>query len=845
MTTVEKYYSGTVFLTSNIEEVKTKVQELLINNLDSSGKFSDPEFGPTPSDPKGETSIFFPPDELNELQGDPEVGAFNNIAGLEIDMIQWLRPRDFCTDPVNCHFMTRAEEEEKTPLTSPKELLSKHIERDLTKRLRKGGASSLDVMQGNLGDCWFISALALVAIRDDLLHRVLCDEQFIEYEDKGLYVFRMYKNCRVYYVVVDDKVPCLEKSDGQNFPAFARCRNPNEYWVSLVEKAYAKLNIRYINLTSGFIDEALQDLTGLAPGMLKFDSDTDQDSFWEVFKLLSYSNSLIGASLNFQGRKEISDRDKRKLQMEAGQMGIQYGHAYGVLDVREVPDEENPEIIHRLLRVKNPWGSENQFEWTGDWSDDDPKWTEAMKKRYNEVGRMISNKVDKNELDHKFAKNDNIFVMKFDDFVYYFNTLMAVRDFPEEWSGVRYYTKWDPCYGIPPRGKNWTKNPQFPFYLNKSAELAVNLQQPDPRAVSENRHFNKYTILVVVFKLDQRETKVTSFDPKKIAMQSLGANSRCVTANGNLSPGKYSIILLNSLDGCVSECYCSIYFDCPKEDIIFEKENWEVILEEEEEAPRLVPSKSVIAKHALEGVISNFSKKGNFKNHFVKSTLITGNLNKVVKTKNEFKNSITKSVAFGKTIYKKIGNLASKEIQKDSVEPEQEETVQDSLIEEVKFENQMALLLGIKYSEYKNFFKLSKDKQEQVASSYQCLSKRVETTLDLSYYCLGNRGLLAVVPQIEDFSELRYLLLRGNQLANTSVCEMFRRLELSRQYSLLELDLSDNPELDDITGTAAITLISRIQSIQQVYLEDTGVSTKLKQAIQNTLNKRSSLNKKL
>lgn len=39
------------------------------------------------------------------------------------------------------------------------------------------------------------------------------------------------------------------------------------------------------------------------------------------------------------------------------------GHAYGIIDIFEI---KGPRKVHRLLRVRNPWG---EMEWKGKWGD--------------------------------------------------------------------------------------------------------------------------------------------------------------------------------------------------------------------------------------------------------------------------------------------------------------------------------------------------------------------------------------------------------------------------------------------------------------------------------------------
>jgi hypothetical protein len=60
---------------------------------------------------------------------------------------------------------------------------------------------------------------------------------------------------------VDDYLPVNSKNE----LLYARSYNndnESEYWVSLIEKAYAKLHGSYQSLNGGQIEDALRDLTG-------------------------------------------------------------------------------------------------------------------------------------------------------------------------------------------------------------------------------------------------------------------------------------------------------------------------------------------------------------------------------------------------------------------------------------------------------------------------------------------------------------------------------------------------------------------------------------------------------
>jgi hypothetical protein len=150
-------------------------------------------------------------------------------------------------------------------------------ERGLMAQFVDDGVASDDCKQGNLGDCWLISAMSVLANRDELLiggrrgmeldADMIIDKEiasllcrgvyapiFHKFRIVGIYVIRIFINFTWVYVLVDDRIPV---DINTRKPVFGRCRNINEMWVSLVEKAFAKLYGCYENLISGYVDEGI------------------------------------------------------------------------------------------------------------------------------------------------------------------------------------------------------------------------------------------------------------------------------------------------------------------------------------------------------------------------------------------------------------------------------------------------------------------------------------------------------------------------------------------------------------------------------------------------------------
>ena len=114
--------------------------------------------------------------------------------------------------------------------------------------------SPKDVIQGELGTCWFLSALALLAEKPFLLLNCMVSQV---YNAQGMHQVRLCKRGEWVIVNIDDYLPC----DRQNQLVFSYGRK-KQFWVPFMEKALAKLYGSYEAVARGACAEGLQTLTG-------------------------------------------------------------------------------------------------------------------------------------------------------------------------------------------------------------------------------------------------------------------------------------------------------------------------------------------------------------------------------------------------------------------------------------------------------------------------------------------------------------------------------------------------------------------------------------------------------
>ncbi|CAJ1925377.1 unnamed protein product [Cylindrotheca closterium] len=312
------------------------------------------------------------------------------------------------------------------------------------------------IRQGALGNCWFLSALAVVAEQPNLLQRVFAHS---ETNEKGCYQVNLCLDGKWTPTMVDAYLPVVKTSNreqdgkkkanttghakidfrgvallkssdsGMAFPAF--CAVPRGIlWPALIEKAYAKAHGSYANLSGGFIAEGLADLTGAPTETVVFEMeqllDPTGDELW--VKMLSFSDAgfIMGVATNRGGDGLVGCHAYsvlKVLELHGRVVGAQpkltsffSGNSKGSKTPSDTskPNKETMDLTEtsagdeagsdqrqsvRLVRIRNPWGKK---EWTGAFSSRSENWTKRLRK---ELGQEA------------WSENDGTFWMPYHDVV--------------------------------------------------------------------------------------------------------------------------------------------------------------------------------------------------------------------------------------------------------------------------------------------------------------------------------------------------------------------------------------------------------------------------------------------
>ena len=334
------------------------------------------------------------------------------------------------------------------------------------------GPSRFDINQGELGDCWLLTAIASLSMNKRLLFRVVPTNQSFGRNYAGIFHFKFWIFGEWIDIVIDDKLPCKNGS-----LMFMHSKANNEYWTALLEKAYAKLNGSYEALEGGMVGEALVDFTGGVSEIINLKQNDCPTNLFTFMKKAYNLQSMLGCSILGNSRNNPKT------------IGLIKGHAYSIT-----------KIIHTnaitvkgykklsLIRIRNPWGEK---EWKGKWSDGSVEWNSIPQEEKERIGLTFD--------------EDGEFYMDYHDFKKYWTHLEICNIGPlnEDHNSNEAFFRFKGVKGQWIQGQNaggcrnfidtFATNPQIRFRVNDSDDgddsnlctIIISLMQKGRRALRD------------------------------------------------------------------------------------------------------------------------------------------------------------------------------------------------------------------------------------------------------------------------------------------------------------------------------------------------------------------------
>ncbi|KAK4473414.1 hypothetical protein MN116_002786 [Schistosoma mekongi] len=400
-------------------------------------------------------------------------------------------------------------------------------------RFFSDGPSRFDIKQGVLGDCWFLAVTASIASYPQLFDKVVPKNQELKGPDYvGAIRFRFWQFGQWVEVLIDDRLPVRS---GSNELVFMHSSDPTEFWSALMEKAYAKLNGCYTNLSGGLQCEAMEDFTGGICLSIQLNPYQRPQDLIEQLKIYAQRCCLIGCNIysRFPFLQKLDN-------------GLISGHAYSLTGVHFVNYRGKTQW---LMRIRNPWG--DSHEWKGAWCDGAPEWSYISQQEKENI--LLS------------FNEDGEFWMSYEDFVTYFSNIEVCHlsleslEYNQDFHGKRrldetiFSGQWQRNVNaggcISNRTTYWT-NPQFRITVkdpdpdddDNKCSILVGLMQKDIR-----KQFGPefHSIGFMVYEIPDEQSTIMSQEQlsmKTPISKAQFRNTREVTAQFRGKPGAYVII---------------------------------------------------------------------------------------------------------------------------------------------------------------------------------------------------------------------------------------------------------------------------------------------------------------
>ncbi|XP_053568514.1 calpain-8-like [Bombina bombina] len=337
------------------------------------------------------------------------------------------------------------------------------------------GANRVDVCQGSVADCWFLSSVASLTMNEEFLSLVVPENQSFQTDYAGIFHFKLWQYGEWLDVVVDDRLPTKKELNQQNL-MFVKSGTENEFWSALLEKAYAKLNGSYESLKGGWPFEALQDFTG-GISEIYYLNEAPGDLFQIIQKALKMKSLVTCSTIS-----DANEPEKRTKE------NVIKGHAYSLVGAVEVSLDVGKE---KLIRVRNPWG---YAEWNGAWSDKSSEWDKVDPK----VKAELNLQREDGETWMPYSSFTNEF---YDVEICHVSLEFACSDHQHTWCLTQFNGSWKSGFsagGRPNFSDTYCTNPQF----------RIRLEEPDDDHEGSTEQ-PCCTVIVGIMQKNRRKNKPT------------------------------------------------------------------------------------------------------------------------------------------------------------------------------------------------------------------------------------------------------------------------------------------------------------------------------------------------
>ena len=241
-----------------------------------------------------------------------------------------------------------------------------------------------DIIQGNLGNSYFISGLKLLAEKPELIISLFNSNiQNKKYFDIYIYIHG-YK----YKIIIDDSFPfILNKDKLELFFCKINLKTKN-IWPLILEKVWAKINSTYEDIIIGNISDIFHFFT---PCPIKiFYHDVKYNNLFEKIKDAIDNNFIVCTDINSKKENQLLKK-----------LGILSNNAYKIIGYGTLLDSNGN--IYNLLKIYNKY---EITSWIGDWSPQSAKWSDEFKRYLN---------YDPN-------KEKNVFYININDYINFYST---------------------------------------------------------------------------------------------------------------------------------------------------------------------------------------------------------------------------------------------------------------------------------------------------------------------------------------------------------------------------------------------------------------------------------------